>query len=821
MPKRKLNPTLPIAFALAVALHAAVLPWVVSAGGGNAEQVVDLVAVSIDAPSFALAGEEFALTAHAGELRSGQQLGWSNFDRRDAFWMSRDRVLDEADRLLGDVRMPGISDEHASLIDLAVPTIDATLPPDADGPYWLIYQADVDQQVPDTNRNNNTRAAPIYIDGHERPELQITRTTRPDQAIAGGTAFFDYTVQNRGPGYASTPDGRGGWRDAVYLSTNTVLDERDLPLRDFARRSPLAPGETYDHNRVALDLPRITPGTYHLILVADADQVLDQPSFTAGYHTQPIELLDTDLPDLAIAAIVAPGSATLNKPFRVQWTAANLGSVDSDVSGPGGRHDAVYLSRDDTLDAADTLLTVQHTATPLPAQQRVDEPAVFVTIPNEPLYTPGQWHLIVVADDGDAVDEGPFENNNSFAVPIMLLAEQPAYEDPDLGEPDNDPRLTVAWIEHERVEAHMARLSETIQPAIQNLVDPDPDAPLVQDPKPPAPPALALQPGGDPNDPARPTDPNEQDSARPQPPVPDAPDTNIAPRPRDPNAQPPQRVEGIEGSADDLPMPREGEDPPTPTDTDNSPLRPDTAEHDDDPRHPGDDLVESDADPDAPDTESETDSQTPAERDRDTDSTNPDDNDSDQPSEVMDDSAGDVPNDNDPSEDPTETDGQGDADREADDAPAAPDPAEEDSERPEGEPVPPSNPSEAQETTRAPRDDAEADPTDNQPDPLRLEEGNVLVGQGVRVNTSRIRRGSTTARLTATPRDTLVRIVFDNQGQVVEAEILGEGTGYEDWDARLLEALYRWTAQGPDIDNADPHFVLQLEYKFGLLNRRE
>ncbi|XAM00649.1 hypothetical protein OT109_04500 [Phycisphaeraceae bacterium D3-23] len=816
MPRRPFNPTLPLAFALAVALHAAVLPLVLMGGeGGTADARFDLVVERLTAPAHAKAGQTITVVPQVIEIEQDRSYISPRFDRKDRLWLSRHRTVDADSIPLTDVEVKGISRERAVLLDLVRLEPQATLPPDADGPYWLIYQADADEQTPDFGRNNNTRAAPIYIDGPERPELQITHATLPTQAIAGGTTFLDYTVQNHGPGWASTPDGRGGWRDAVYLSADTTLDERDIPLRDFLRRSPLAPGDAYAHARVALELPRITPGHYHLILVADADQVLDQPSFTAGFTTQPIELLDTNLPDLAIAAITAPGSAALNEPFNVQWTAVNLGSVDSTEP----RHDAVYLSRDDTLDASDALLTVQRTATPLPAQQRVDEPALSITIPNEPLYEPGAWHLIVVADDGDAIDEGPFEDNNHFAVPITLLAQRPAYEDPDLGEPDNRPRLTVAWIEHERVEAHMARLTDTIQPAIQNLIDPDPNAPLVHDPKPPAPPALALQAGGDPSDPTQPINPNDQDSARPQPPVPDAPDSNIAPRPRDPNAQPPERVEGIEGSADDLPMPREGDPTPqaVPEQREGADQSPDSPPN---PRHPGDRTVESDADPDAPDTESETDSATPAERDSDTDSNNPSDTDSDQPSEEMDDSAGESPNDNEPSEEPTETDGQGDADSDNENAPETPDPAEESSDRPEGDPVPPSNPSEEQETTRAPRDDAEADPTDNRPDPLRLEEGNVLVGQGVRVNTSRIRRGSTTARLTATPRDTLVRIVFDSDGQVVEAEVLGEGTGYEDWDARLLEALYRWTAQGPDIDSADPHFVIQLEYKFGLLNRR-
>lgn len=838
MPKRKLNPTLPLAFTAAVALHAALLPLVLWGVEGRVPQErVDLMVSSLDVPASAQSGDlivaEALLRYEASALSEPVIL--------NQIWLSRDRQIDDGDTRLRMAPSPYALFNHPGDREVMFSVV---LPQDADGPYQLILLTDADHKVHnDTNRANNTRATPLYITGPQRPELQITTADLPPTAITGGTVFFSYNTTNRGPGWAHylppTTDDRaattsggagvtsGGWRDAVYLSTDTTLDERDLPLREFHRRAPLGPGDDYAHTRVALDLPRIPPGHYHLILVTDADQVLDQPSFTAGYYTRPIELRDTNLPDLAVAAITAPGSATLGQPFPLQWTAANLGSVDSAGDFSGGRHDAVYLSRDDTLDVGDTLLTAQRSDTPIPAQSRSVEPTASVTVPNEPQYAPdragdtsGGWHLIVVADSDNVIDEGPFEDNNAFAVPIVLLPPRDEDDEPDLGEPENAPRLTVAWIEHQRVEEHMARLTETLQPAIQNLVDPDPNAPLVNEPKPPALPAIALQSGGAPNDPAQPVDPNETQSARPRSPVPEAQDTNTQPRPLDPNAQPREEVPGLPGDGDDLPMPREGEDTPA-TDRPHNPLRPDTADpRDPDPRNPGDVAVESDADPDAPDTPSDTDSQTPAERDSDTDETHPDDNDSEQPAEVMEESAGETPNENDPDAEPTEQDGDADHDEDTDESTATPEPAEEDSDQPEGDPVPPSNPSEEQETTRAPRDDAEADPTDVEPDRLRLEEGNVLVGQGVRVNTSRIRRGSASSRLTATPRDTLVRIVFDNQGQVVEAEIVGEGTGYDDWDARLLEALYRWTAAGPDIESADPHFVLTLEYQFGLLDRR-
>ena len=492
MPTTRFSPTLLIAFAGAVAVHAAVLPLVLlGMEGGDNEAPTDLRVSALSAPAAADAGEFVRLDATL-HYQGSAPLDPTVLHRA---WLSRDRTVDLAD----DHRV-GLTDGRSAQaiggggFTLAV---DFRLPADADGPYQLIFEADAERRLADdTDPANNTRATPIYIDGPQRPELAVREAGLPRQGIAGGGVLLTYTAANRGPGWASTPGGRGGWRDRVYLSADTTLDEHDPPLRTFARRSPLAPGDHYTHRRVAVDLPRVPPGRYHLILAADADQVLDQPSFSAGLYTGPIEIRDTGLPDLAVASAAAPARVPLDSPFAVQWSVANLGSVASDLTPGPGRHDAVYLSRDDTLDPADTLLSVGFEPQAVAAQSVLDAAPLTTTVPAQPQHPPGDWHLIVAADHGNAIDEGPFEHNNTFAIPITLTAPRDDDDELDLGEPDNDPLLTVAWIEHERVEEHMARLAETLQPAIQNLVDPDPRAPLVNDPKPPAPPAIALQAEG-------------------------------------------------------------------------------------------------------------------------------------------------------------------------------------------------------------------------------------------------------------------------------------------------------------------------------------
>jgi len=814
-----------IAFFGALLFHAALLPIaLLGFGQGRAAQPMDWSAQSIAAPDRAKAGDTISLDvalSYTGPTDYRHTGGYR-------LYLSRDGQTDGAEILHDAVAVP-----HMMLKHNAVPLTETdgpspwvfegnqsvTLPIEADGPYWLVLEASAGMlhASDEIDISNNTRATPIYIDGPQRPELHTDTLNAPSQAVLGGTILIDYRVTNIGEGWAAAPIGET-WRDAIALSRDAQLGSDDMLLRSFERRSPLGPGQTYGHERVALTLPRGEAGRAYLVLTADADQRLDQSSFTAAEAHREIELIDTRRPDLAIASIFSPQVIVLGQAFPLRWTTINLGSVATD--GPWADH--IYLSRDAVLDEADERIALQDATDALRPGERRESPPMQVTLPlpeseEEAEALAGPWFLIVAADGGDTLDEAIFEDNNTFALPVTLVT--PDEDEDPLGDPDDPIRTEVAWIKREAVREHMARLTETIQPALQAQADPVPDAPLNPEPQPPALPSVALQPqgGGQPN--AEQPTPDPQDRARPLPPMPDAPETDVAPRPQAPNARPPREVEGLPSEDGDIPMEIEGRDTPDPSEEATDTPHPDDAQPDD--ALPGEERVETDADPDAPITDRETDSETPAEEVRETDESNPDDNDSDRPSEVMDTDDPEQPSENVEPTDPSEMDDQGEGERETDPEDSEPEPDETEPNDAEGRPQTPASPSEEQDPTSTPRDDAEADPTDNEPERLRLEHGNVLVGQGVRITTARLPSGGVGTELTAIPRDTRVRIVFNNKGEVVDALVLGEGTGYPDWDSRLIESLYRWKAEGPEIDAADPHYAREFEYQFGLLDRRD
>lgn len=804
MSKRFHIPPLLVAFVVAVGLHVALVPVSLEAFGRSGRDVmrVDLSVATVQAPAEPRSGDVVRVQVVVENLGSADAPL-----RQDRLVLSRDRAVDSADFELARRQATPLRSGELERFKLV-----GMVPADADGPFVLIVEADApagEQRRPtdDAEPGNNTRGTSVFIDGPQAPELSVDRFDAPANGIIGSTLLVDFAVRNIGPGWA-----RGGWRDRVYLSTDARLDAGDLALRALRRDRHLGPDSAYGYERLELRIPATPPGRYYLFAVADDGQVLDQPSFTAGLAVAPIELTVSDKPDLVVTQIQTAQRVVVGEPTPMSFSIANFGV---EGTGPGEAWmDGVYLSRDKHINPdEDIFLGSADSLARLPAGERYTHPEHHFTLPEG--IEPGAWYLAVVTDAGEAVDEGAFESNNAWAVPIRVLSREQAEQDIPLGDPEEIERLTVAWIEHEVLDEHMARLRDTIQPAIQSRVEPDPDAPSNPDPLPPSQASIAQQQSGDPNRPRREVDQQEQASPRPLPSVPDAQETDVAPRPQDPTAPSPPQIDGLDGETGQTPRRQEGVDTdrPTPDPNDPEPL-PD--EQDLNRPRPGERTVDSDADRQSPDTDRQTDSDTPADRATETDQTNPEPTDSDTPSETTPETNSDTATDNDTT-DPSEREGEGDSEQADEQADTAREESEQDAPAPPGQQNPAgAPPSEEQETTRREREDGEADPTDID-EPLRFQEGGVLVGRGIRITTQRLRTPGAGTRFASVPRDAAVRLVFNNQGQVVDAEVT-RSTGYADWDALILESLYKWSASGERVESAQPYVEISMPYRFGILS---
>lgn len=101
------------------------------------------------------------------------------------------------------------------------------------------------------------------------------------------------------------------------------------------------------------------------------------------------------------------------------------------------------------------------------------------------------------------------------------------------------------------------------------------------------------------------------------------------------------------------------------------------------------------------------------------------------------------------------------------------------------------------------KDDREADAS-AVIDSIDVVPGKPAAAKGLRIQTSRP-QWSMATKLTARPRNPVIRITFGPTGRVVKAEFeKGKNTGYPDVDQPLLNAIYRWTARGEAIDKLNP-----------------
>src|SRR5207249_1014130 len=137
-----------------------------------------------------------------------------------------------------------------------------TLPASGAGQRYLLFVTDASNQQGEANESNNLRSVAITVIA---PDLAITDTSSPADAVLGQPISFSWTVTNQG-----TVPANADWRDRVYLSRDAVVDGNDLVLvnEDESGQSPLANGASYTSPHT-LTLSGSLTGDVYLLFVTD------------------------------------------------------------------------------------------------------------------------------------------------------------------------------------------------------------------------------------------------------------------------------------------------------------------------------------------------------------------------------------------------------------------------------------------------------------------------------------------------------------------------------------------------------------------------
>ena len=277
--------------------------------------------------------------------------------------------------------------------------------------------------VVETTDNDNFFYKVITILPPPSPDLVVSSVVHGGDALSLHEANVTWTVTNQGEAAAL-----GSWVDAVYLSSDTLLDtEDDFRIGRFVHDGPLAINESYQRTE-QFTVPVDFNGDYYFIVLTDNNntvyeglQELNNKTISAPMHVTLSCFIDLEVTNVTMTETVDP-----NGNYTCSYTVMNNGASPTNVN---SWFDAIYISEDPVLNVnnARRLGEFHHSGVLNPLD--VDNPenssyqkTVTIQIPSN---ISGNWYLHVVTDVYNEVFEYNAENNNTYTYQPALTVLNP------------------------------------------------------------------------------------------------------------------------------------------------------------------------------------------------------------------------------------------------------------------------------------------------------------------------------------------------------------------------------------------------------------
>jgi hypothetical protein len=335
----------------------------------------------------------------------------------------------------------------------------------APGVYYIrIKNTGTPTPVTKTNYNLNISGTPIVVNLQTTP-LTITNAAgtagvtlvQVDPAFTAATpiesrtdrttARVQYTVKNTEAGGNSGP-----FKVKFYLSRNATIDPT-LVTGDFLLKEiTVAAGVSGNGDLALTEDVLLPPGDnlfwttdtdYYIGAIVDSENVLletnetDNSNLGIGKDVNVVAITNTQTPDLLLASITGPGSATRGGTVAISYTAKNAGKRAT-AAVANSVDVAFYLFADDTATpqfnksgALTTKLTFEDTILGVPALGTAGPNAATVTLPgatdsfwSRPGIVPGttKFYLAAVIDPAGAIKESDEFNNSNLGLGIDIIS---------------------------------------------------------------------------------------------------------------------------------------------------------------------------------------------------------------------------------------------------------------------------------------------------------------------------------------------------------------------------------------------------------------
>ncbi|HEX8329206.1 MAG TPA: CARDB domain-containing protein [Hymenobacter sp.] len=316
------------------------------------------------------------------------------------FYFSTNATLDAADQLL--------TSQYGGQLTPSFPATrngTAAVPPGlTPGTYYILFVADFQNQVGETNENNNVVAVSftVALPGVDLVVQQEQLYQNP--TVAGNQVQLYATMVNQGNTAASSST------VGYYLSTNQTFDAADVLLSSsvggflianqlsYRSASPLVPAGT-------------VPGTYYVLFVADPANAVTETNENNNVRSL---LLTVVAPSIDLQMQNASLGQTSSAPGGIISATCSLFNQGNAQANPATV--GYYLSTNQTLDASDVLLS--NTTGSLFGGSFTSRYA-NITVPTGTAL--GNYYVLFVADYQNQLSETN-ENNNVASTPLQVVA---------------------------------------------------------------------------------------------------------------------------------------------------------------------------------------------------------------------------------------------------------------------------------------------------------------------------------------------------------------------------------------------------------------
>ncbi|MBO2012402.1 CARDB domain-containing protein [Hymenobacter negativus] len=317
------------------------------------------------------------------------------------FYLSTDAVLDATDQLLGSAigyALP-VSQSSSRYANLTVPVGTAA------GNYYVLFVADYQNQVSESNENNNVATVNLTVTPPSI-DLTIQQATVTPQNIAPGTPLsMSCYIDNQGNAMANSSS------VGFYFSTDATLDAADQLLTS-QYGAALYPNYTQSRYGTAAVPTGTAPGTYYILFVADYQNQVGETNETNNVSAVSFTVSPPGVDLVIQQEYLYPSSTVAGNSVQATCTIFNQGNMLANSSTVG-----FYLSTNQTFDAADVLLNTS-TGSSLSANLGSYR-SVYPVIPVGT--AAGNYYVLFVADPANAVTETS-ETNNVRSVALTVLA---------------------------------------------------------------------------------------------------------------------------------------------------------------------------------------------------------------------------------------------------------------------------------------------------------------------------------------------------------------------------------------------------------------